>query len=139
PMDMEQRVGRVHRFGSRETIIVDTLVVKDSREADAFRIAREKLALITTTLVERERFESVFSRVMCLLPQDELQSVMLNQPSAPLNEHDEKRLSETVQEGFRVWKSFHDRFGEQQKSIRHQNPGLCTWDDVVYFLEQLGN
>jgi hypothetical protein len=138
PMDMEQRVGRVHRFGSRETIIVDTLVVKDSREADAFRIAREKLWLITATLVERERFESVFSRVMCLLSQDELQSVLLNEPSAPFDEHDEKRLSDMVQEGFRVWKSFHDRFGEQQKSIRRQNPGLCTWDDVIFFLEELG-
>src|SRR5262249_32285364 len=39
PMDLEQRVGRIHRFGSRETIIVDTVVVQDSREADAYRIA----------------------------------------------------------------------------------------------------
>jgi molecular chaperone HtpG len=31
-MDMEQRVGRVHRFGSRRSIIVDTVVVKNSRE-----------------------------------------------------------------------------------------------------------
>ena len=44
-LDMEQRVGRVHRFGSKETIIVDTVVVDDSREADAFRIARDKLKL----------------------------------------------------------------------------------------------
>jgi superfamily II DNA or RNA helicase len=138
PMDLEQRVGRVHRFGSRETILVDTVVVKDSREADAYRIAREKLKLITSTLVEKERFESVFSRVMCLLPQDELQSVLLNESIGSLGAGDEQRLSEMVQEGFRAWKDFHDRFGEQQKSIRRQNPGLCAWDDVVYFLEQLG-
>lgn len=138
PMDMEQRVGRVHRFGSRETIIVDTVVVKDSREADAYRIAREKLKRITSTMVEQERFESVFSRVMCLLPQDELQSVLLNEPRAPFDAHDESRLSEMVQEGFRAWKDFHDRFGEQQKSIKRQNPGLLTWDDVTFFLETLG-
>ena len=138
PMDMEQRVGRIHRFGSRETIIVDTLVVKDSREADAYRIAREKLRLITATLVERERFESVYSRVMCLMPQDELQSVLLNAPDAPLNAQDEQRLSDMVQQGFRSWKHFHDRFGEQQKSIRRQDPGLCTWGDVQFFLEELG-
>lgn len=138
PMDMEQRVGRVHRFGSRETIIVDTVVVKDSREADAYRIARAKLRVITTTMVERERFESVFSRVMCLLPQDELQSVLLNEPSTPFDAQDESRLSEMVQEGFRAWKDFHDRFGEQQKSIKRQNPGLLSWDDVIFFLESLG-
>jgi superfamily II DNA or RNA helicase len=138
PMDMEQRVGRIHRFGSRETIIVDTLVVKDSREADAYRIAREKLKLITATLVEREKFESVYSRVMCLMPQDELQSVLLNAPGAPLNAEDEQRLSEMVQQGFKSWKEFHDRFGEQQKSIRSQDPGLCNWEDVAFFLEELG-
>ncbi len=43
PMELEQRVGRVHRFGSKKTILVDTLVVKDSRERDAYRIARERL------------------------------------------------------------------------------------------------
>ncbi len=138
PMDLEQRVGRVHRFGSRQTVIVDTVVVKDSREADAYRIAREKLRLITSTMVERDRFESVFSRVMCLLPQDELQSVLLNAPVTPFDAGDESRLAEMVQEGFRAWKSFHDRYGEQQKSIRRQNPGLLTWDDVFFFLENLG-
>lgn len=102
PMDMEQRVGRVHRFGSRQTVIVDTVVVKDSREADAYRIAREKLRLITSTIVERDRFKSVFSRVMCLLPQDELQSVLLNEPVTPFDAGDENRLSEMIQEGFRA-------------------------------------
>jgi superfamily II DNA or RNA helicase len=138
PMDMEQRVGRVHRFGSRDTIIIDTVVVKDSREADAYRIAREKLRLIASTMVERERFESVFSRVMCLLPQDELQSVLLNDSNSPFDARDEQRLADMVQVGFRAWKDFHDRFGEQQKSIQRQNPGLLTWDDVVFFLESLG-
>jgi Helicase conserved C-terminal domain len=138
PMDMEQRVGRVHRFGSRETIIVDTLVVKDSREADAFRIAREKLKLITVTLVEKERFETVFSRVMCLLSQDELQSVMLNNLTSPMDAHDEQKLSAMVQEGFQIWKDFHHRFGQQQKSIQQQDPGLATWDTLVRFLEQYG-
>ena len=31
----------MHRFGSRESIIVDTVVVKDSREWDAYQVARE--------------------------------------------------------------------------------------------------
>lgn len=138
PMDLEQRVGRIHRFGSRETIIVDTLVVKDSREADAFHIAREKLRLIASTLVEKERFESVFSRVMCLLPQEELQSLLLNAPQAPFNEQDELLLSEMVQQGFRAWKDFHDRYSEQQRSIERQNPGLVEWSDVAFLLTEYG-
>jgi superfamily II DNA or RNA helicase len=139
PMDMEQRVGRVHRFGSRETIIVDTVVVQDSREADAYRIARNKLRLITATMVEKNRFESVFSRVMCLLPQDALQNLLLNAPAEPLNSQDEENLSEMIRQGFQDWKTFHDRFGKEQRAMERQNPGLLTWDDVAFFLEELGD
>ncbi len=139
PMDMEQRVGRVHRFGSKETIIVDTVVVEDSREADAFRIAREKLKLITRTLVEPERFEAVFSRVMCLVSQDELQELMLNNSAAPFSDSDQERLATMVQNGFQAWKRFHDRFGDQQRSIQSQNLGLLEWEDVAGFYEQYAN
>ncbi len=49
PMDLEQRVGRVHRFGSRKTIIVDTVVASGSREIDMYKIARDKLAMVATS------------------------------------------------------------------------------------------
>jgi hypothetical protein len=139
PMDMEQRVGRVHRFGSRETVIVDTVVVKDSREWDAYRVAREKLALITSTLVEKERFESVFSRVMCLLSQDDFTGLMISGFGSPLSGSDRTKLAELVHQGFQKWKDFHDKYGQQQATIRIQDSGLATWEDVAFFLEELGN
>lgn len=61
PMELEQRVGRVHRFGSKRTIVVDAIVVKDSREANAYRVAREKLRFVASTIVAPERFDSIFS------------------------------------------------------------------------------
>ena len=139
PMDMEQRVGRVHRFGSRETVIVDTVVVKDSREWDAYRVAREKLALITSTLVEKERFESVFSRVMCLLSQDEFTGLMVSSFGSPLNGSDREKLADLVQQGFQKWKDFHDKYGQQQATIRMQDPGLATWEDLAFFLEEVAS
>ena len=139
PMDMEQRVGRVHRFGSRETVIVDTVVVKDSREWDAYRVARERLALITSTLVEEDRFESVFSRVMCLLSQDDFTGLMISGFGSPLSGSDRTKLAELVQQGFQKWKDFHDKYGQQQATIRMQDSGLATWEDVAFFLEELAN
>jgi len=136
PMDMEQRVGRIHRFGSRETVIVDTVVVQDSREADAYRIARERLELVTKTLVEPERFESVFGRVMGLLGQDELQEVLLSGPSAPFSAGDQNRLAEMVQDGFWRWKRFHEKYGQQLQSIALQSPGEARWADVKGFLTE---
>jgi superfamily II DNA or RNA helicase len=138
PMDMEQRVGRVHRFGSRKTIIVDTLVVKDSREEHAYRVARDKLKSITATMVEPERFEQVFSRVMSLVPPEELINVLSNSPLAPLTDGDQETIARVVREGFTAWQEFDKRFAESQKLIRHQNPGLATWEDVATFLETAG-
>ena len=135
PMDLEQRVGRVHRFGSREKILVDTVVVKDSREADAYRIARQKLELIAATMVEPERFEATFSRVMCLVPPEELQSLMIKRAQAPFSTEDQEQLAHMVRQGFNAWKDFHEKYGKQQKDIRQQDPGLATWDDLSRFLE----
>jgi superfamily II DNA or RNA helicase len=136
PMDMEQRVGRVHRFGSRQTVLVDTVVVKDSREADAYRVARERLKLIATTLVEPERFEAVFARVMCLVSPQELGDVIIGGARTPLTHADQDRIASLVQQGFQAWDRFHQRFAEQQRLIRHLNPGLATWGDLLSFLRE---
>jgi superfamily II DNA or RNA helicase len=139
PMDMEQRVGRVHRFGSRRTIIVDTVVVSDSREGHAYRVARQRLELITRTLVKKERFEAVFARVMGLVPPEELQGVLIRSADGLLSDPDQDAIGRMVQAGFGAWQAFHDRFAERQKQIRRQNPGLATWSDVARFLAEYGN
>lgn len=135
PMDLEQRVGRVHRFGSRKTILVDTVVVKDSREADAYRIARQKLQIIASTLVAKDRFEQIFSRVMCLVPPEELQDVLLAGAQSPFNSSDQEKIAAMVQRGFQTWREFHERFGAQQREIRRQPPGLVTWEDMRHFAQ----
>ncbi len=138
PMDMEQRVGRVHRFGSRRTIHVDTVVVKDSREEHAYRVARTKLRLIASTMVEAERFESVFSRVMCLAPPEELQGVLINEATGPLTDADAEAIAQMVQDGFRAWNEFDRRFAEQQRQIRQLDAGLTTWSDLARIAESYG-
>ena len=136
PMELEQRVGRIHRFGSRQTIIVDTIVVQNSRETRAYQIAREKLRLIVGTMVEPERFENVFARVMCRLSPAELQELLSREPLSDFGVTEREQLSRMVQEGYNSWKNFNDRFSEQQKHIQMLNPGLATWDDIAAFLQQ---
>ena len=138
PMEMEQRVGRVHRFGSRETILVDTIVVRDSRETQAWSVARERLASIAHTLVAPDRFETVFSRVMCLIPPEELQTVLINSPASPLADTEVQRLSSLVDSGFRDWQSFHDRYAANQRQIREQPSGLARWNQLRDFLIRYG-
>jgi hypothetical protein len=138
PMDMEQRVGRVHRFGSRKDILVETIVVKDSREEHAYRAAREKLRLIASTMVEPERFESLFSRVICLVPPEELQHLLIDGDRGPLSKQNEQQLAAMVQEGFEKWKTFDERFAQQQRQIRQLDTGLARWTDVREYLLKYG-
>lgn len=138
PMEMEQRVGRVHRFGSRETILVDTIVVRDSRESQAWSVARERLRAVASTLVSPDRFETVFSRVMCLIPPEELQTVLINSPVSPLAENEVQQLASLVDSGFRDWQSFHERYAENQRQIRELPAGLAQWRHLRDFLIHYG-
>lgn len=138
PMDMEQRIGRIHRFGSRKTIIVDTVVAAGSREIDMYRIAREKLALAVNHL-DPEQFEALFSRVMSLVPPKELEAI-LGEVSRPLSSGScaSDEIGRLVTEGFRSWRAFDDTYRSQAEAIRATNPGEATWADLGGFLVKYG-
>ena len=138
PMDLEQRVGRVHRFGSRETILVNTIVVKGTREADAYRIAREKLHRIVANLAPGD-FEVLFSRVMSLVPPEELSGAMTaSLPWLPGGEVD-FRIAEIVGAGYTRWAEFSRRFADNESHIRRIDPGSAEWVDLRTFLERACN
>lgn len=132
PMDMEQRVGRVHRFGSRRTIIVDTIVAKNSREMRMYEAARSKLKLIASAMGSEERFEELFSRVMNLIPPQEIQSAILE--SFPSFETGQAKIAELVQEGFNAWQTFHQNYSAAQKQLKELDPGQANWSDMLHFL-----
>lgn len=138
PMELEQRVGRVHRFGSRQTILVDTLVAKGSRETQAWAVARERLDIIARSLVSEDRFEALFSRVMCLISPDDLQSVLIDTPVGPLKNASVSKLTGLIDTGFKHWQNFHQQFSDSQKKIRALEPGLSKWEDLEHFLIHYG-
>lgn len=136
PMELEQRIGRVHRFLSKQTIIVDTLVVRDSREVDTYACAREKLQKIASTLVPEDRFDSLFGRVMSLVPPEELQDIFAEGPLGPLSAAEREKVAELVTQGFQQWKEFHERYSLQQRQIQALDPGAATWADLANFARQ---
>ena len=61
---------------------------------------------------------------MCLIPPEELQTVLINSPVSPLADCEVQRLSLLVDSGFRDWQSFmtatqkiSDRFANFQQAL----------------------
>jgi len=133
PMELEQRIGRIHRFGSRKTVLVDTVVAAGSREVDMYRIAREKLAMIATHL-DPEQFETLFSRVMSLVPPKELEGILGEISAGPFTNAASTEIGRLVSEGYRSWSTFDETYRSQAEQIRTINPGEATWADVQNFL-----
>jgi hypothetical protein len=99
-----------------------------------YRVAREKLRLVAASLVGPERFETIFSRVMCLVSPEELQEVLIEEAVSPLTPQDQDRIAHMVEAGFNAWREFHERFSQRRREIRSQEPGLASWEDVSHFL-----
>ena len=133
PMELEQRIGRIHRFGSRKTVLVDTVVAAGSREVDMYRIAREKLAMIATHL-DPEQFETLFSRVMSLVPPKELEGILGGISAGPFTNAASTEIGRLVAEGYSSWSTFDETYRSQAEQIRGINPGEATWTDVQSFL-----
>lgn len=138
PMELEQRIGRIHRFGSRKTVLIDTVVAAGSREVDMYRIAREKLALIARHL-DPEQFEILFSRVMSLVPPKELENLLGDiSGSTAFDAPAKQEIGRLVAEGFRSWSTFDEAYRKQAQQIRAINPGEAQWTDVSGFLVKYG-
>ena len=133
PMELEQRIGRVHRFGSRKTILVDTVVASGSREMEMYRIAREKLHLIARQL-DPEQFETLFSRVMSLVAPKELEGVMTDLGAGPVPAAASAEIGELVQNGYKAWQSFDKEYRANADKIKNTGGGEASWADVEAFL-----
>ena len=76
PMVLEQRIGRVHRIGTVDTVIVDTILLKGSREADIYARLKQRLVAIVTDLTEDERQQGqYFRRIMAGIPLETLREL----------------------------------------------------------------
>jgi superfamily II DNA or RNA helicase len=59
PMDMEQRIGRIHRYGQRETAQVYNIVSADTIEGQIFLMLEQKLLAIAQTLGKVDEYGQV--------------------------------------------------------------------------------
>jgi superfamily II DNA or RNA helicase len=125
PMEMEQRVGRIHRYGSANTVIVDTLVLKDSREQRVLARSRARLGRIARDL-DQDRMEILFSRTMSLIPMEDLAALMAGENFGPLTPDDEARIDQLITEGYHRWTERDREFRSKSEKLRGMDRGAAT-------------
>ena len=59
PMDMEQRIGRIHRYGQKDTAQVYNIVSADTIEGQIFLLLEQKLLAIAQTLGKVDEYGQV--------------------------------------------------------------------------------
>jgi hypothetical protein len=125
PMEMEQRVGRIHRYGSTDTVVVDTLVLKDSREQRVLARSRARLGKIASDL-DQDRVEVLFSRTMSLIPLEELAALMAGENFGPLTPDDEQRIDQLITEGYHNWTERDRDFRAKTEQLRGVDRGAVS-------------
>lgn len=137
PMDLEQRVGRVHRFGSAATVVVETLILEGSREQRVLDRCRSRLGMIARDL-DSERFETLYTRTMSLVSYEELAQLMTGESFGPLSPEDEDRLDHLVTAGYDAWKESDDSFRRDRVELTDVRRGEAGDDDLKSILERAG-
>jgi hypothetical protein len=133
PMELEQRVGRVHRFGSVKTIIVESLVLDGSRELRVLERCRARLGQIVRDL-DPDRFSYLYGRTLSLVPMDELALLMAGEDFGPLTAADADRIDKVVTEGYDSWVEADRDFRARSERIGNLERGTVRETDLEEFL-----
>lgn len=134
PMVLEQRIGRVHRIGTVDTVVVDTILLKDSREADIYGRLMQRLLAIVTDLTEDEAQQAqYFRRIMAGIPLETLRELF----GGDIGDEGEV-IGRAVEAG----KAYVDQVDAELRRHRvtemPEDRGRATMDHLIELLERSG-
>ena len=130
-MVLEQRIGRVHRIGTVDIIIVDTILLRDSREADIYLRLTTRLLDIVTDLTKSEtQREEYFRRIMAGIPLEILRDLFSGQIS------DDAAIGEAVEKGKRNVEQVDAELRNHRVTQLPDEKGRATMEHLVELLEE---
>ena len=133
PMVLEQRIGRVHRIGAINEIIVDTILLRKSVEADIYKRLTERLIDIVNELGKDETKKAqYFRRVMAGIPLDKLRNLFSGQTQG------DKAISEAVNAGKQLVDQVDAELRHHRVNQLPDEQGRATMKHLVELLEESG-
>lgn len=143
PMDMEQRIGRIHRYGQKSTAQVYNLVLSDTIEGRIFLLLESKLTEIAKTLgkvdetgaVAEDLRSQILGQLSERLSYDRLYSEALGDPELKRTRVElEAAMSNASQARAVVFELFQDLSGfsvDEYKPFSDTESGLGALDRFV--------
>lgn len=143
PMDLEQRIGRIHRYGQAHTAQVYNLVLSDTIEGRIFLMLDEKLTEIAKTLGKLDEdgqvAEDLRTQILGQLAEhvryDQLYQAALSDPELKRTKVElEVALSHAKEARSVVWELFQDLGGFNLDDYRPFSDVSAALDRLVRFL-----
>ena len=132
-MVLEQRIGRVHRIGTIDEIIVDTILLKDSREADIYLRLTERLSTIVNDLAENEMLRAeYFRRIMAGIPLDILWDLFSGQIDGDV------AIGEAVEKGKQQVEQVDEELRHHRVATLPEEKGRASMEHLVELLKESG-
>ena len=121
----------MHRIGTINTIIVDTILLEGSREADIYQRLTIRLFDIVTDLTESEtKREEYFRRIMAGIPLEILRELFSGQIS------DDEAIGKAVEEGKRSVEEVDAELRTHRVTQLPDEKGRATMEHLVELLEE---
>lgn len=128
PMVLEQRVGRVHRIGSTRTILVETLLLRGSREAEVLERITQRLQDIVRDLsADVTEREALFRRILASLDPEALRVILSGEQSLDA-------IGAAVDAGRQAVEEA-DRYMRELAANTSEERGRATMARVLQFLQ----
>lgn len=134
PMVLEQRIGRVHRVGSVNTILVDTILLAGSRESDIYTRLLERLYDVVTALAsDPTEQQQYFRRVMASVPLETLRVLYGGEVA-----DDNNLIAQAVEAGRDQVIRVEEELASLHKAQLPEERGRATMNHLVELLERSG-
>ena len=130
PMVLEQRIGRVHRIGAINTVIVDTILLQGSLEADIYQRLLTRLTTIVGALAEDPNQRAqYFRRILAGIPLERLRELFSGQRG------DDDAIAEAVMAGKRAVEDVDNELQQHRVQLTMEDKGRATMEKLAQLLE----
>ena len=134
PMVLEQRIGRVHRVGSVNTILVDTILLAGSRESDIYSRLLKRLYDVVTALASNPtEQQQYFRRVMASVPLETLRTLYGGEVA-----DDNNLIAQAVEAGRDQVIRVEEELASLHEAQLPEDRGRATMKHLVELLERSG-